>query len=254
MIIKVVVTIVLLALGVLGVKLRLHERLNPMLVCAAGFLLLAYGHYLGLFASPEEAMMREVGRIFHVHVPTALVALFTYLIAFILAVGSLWTGARKWDAYLEATLEVGILLNVLLTIQGSIWARPTWGIWWTWDPRLTTTAIMVLSFIGVLLLRNAITNPERRATITATGGIVAFVNVPIVYMSVRWWRSLHQTQSSPETVSPEFQLPFRIAAFGMLFITVGFILARGRIALKRLEAEADAPDLPDLNTVKPLDV
>lgn len=254
MIIKVVVTIVLLVLGVLGVKLRLHDRLNPMLVCAVGFIVMAYGHYLGLFSSPKEAMMGDVGRIFHVHVPTALVALFTYLIAFILAVGSLWTGGRKWDAYLEGTLEVGILLNVLLTIQGSIWARPTWGIWWTWDPRLTTTAVMVLSFVGVLLLRNAITNPERRATITATGGIVAFVNVPIVYMSVRWWRSLHQTQSSPETVSPEFQLPFRIAAFGMLFITIGFILARGTIALKRLEAESDAPDLPDLNTIKPLDV
>ena len=142
MIIKVIVTIVLLVVGVLGVKLRLHERLNPMLVCAVGFVLMAYGHYLGLFEAPEEAMMREVGRIFYVHVPTALVALFTYLIAFILAVGSLWTGGRKWDAYLEGTLEVGVLLNVLLTIQGSIWAKPTWGIWWTWDPRLTTTAIM----------------------------------------------------------------------------------------------------------------
>lgn len=254
MIIKIVVTIVLLVVGFFGVKLRIHDRVNPMIVGAIGFALMAYGHYLGLFKAPEEAMMREVGRIFYVHVPTALVALFTYLVAFILAVGSLWTGGRKWDAYLEATLEVGVLLNILLTIQGSIWAKPTWGIWWTWDPRLTTTAIMVLSFVGVLLLRNAIANPERRTTITATGSIVAFVNVPIVYMSVNWWNSLHQTQSSPETVSPEFQTPFRIAAFGMLFVTVAFILARARIAFQRLEAEADAPDLPELKTVKPLDV
>ena len=80
------------------------------------------------------------------------------------------------------------------------------------------------------------------------------MNVPIVYMSVIGGDSFHQTQSSPETVSPEFQIPFRIAAFGMLFLTVGFILARARIAYRRLEAEADAPDLPELNTVKPLDV
>ena len=254
MILKFAVMMGLLLAGVAGVKLKLHDRLNPTIVCALGFALMIVGHYMGLFTAPKEAMMGDVGRIFHVHVPTALVALFTYLVAFVLSVGALWTGGRKWDAYLVSTIEVGVLLNVLLTIQGSIWAKPTWGVWWTWDPRLTTTAIMVLSFVGVLLLRNAISNPQRRATITATGGIVAFINVPIVYMSVRWWRSLHQTQSSPETVSPDFQIPFRIAAFGMLFVTIGFILARGRLELRRLEAESDAPDLPDLDAVKPLDV
>lgn len=225
-----------------------------MIWSGLGFTLLAVAHYMGLVIAPKEAMMGDVGRILYVHVPTAWVALVTYLVAFVLAIRSLWQGKVSTDAYLEATLEVGVLLNVLLTIQGSIWAKPTWNVWWTWDPRLTTTAIMVLSFVGVLLLRNAITNPVRRATITATGAIVAFVNVPIVYMSVRWWRSLHQTQSSPETVSQTMHLPLRMAAFGMLFIMIGFILARGRIALRRLEAESEAPDLPDLDTVKPLDV
>ena len=219
-----------------------------------GFVLIGIAHYMGIFIAPEEAMMREAGRILYVHVPTAWVALLTYLIAFVMAIGSLWTGKRGWDAYLEATIEVGIVLNVLLTIQGSIWARPTWSVWWTWDPRLTTTAIMVLSFIGVLLLRNTNTNPERRALVTAIGAIISFVNVPIVYMSVRWWKSLHQTQSSPETVSSTMHLPLRMAAFGMLFIMIGFIIARGRLALHRLKEEADAPDLPSIDSIKPLDV
>lgn len=219
-----------------------------------GFTLLAIAHYMGLYIAPEEAMMREVGRILYVHVPTAWVAMLTYLVAFVFAIRSLLSGSVKMDAYLEASLEVGVLLSVLLTIQGSIWAKPTWGVWWTWDPRLTTTAIMVLSFVGVLLLRNTITNPKRRSMITATGAIVAFVNVPIVYMSVRFWRSLHQTQSSPETVSQTMHLPLRMAAFGMLFLMVGFILARGKIAFKRLQFEDQAPDLPDLKSVKPLDV
>ena len=219
-----------------------------------GVVLIAIGHYMGLFVAPKEAMMGDVGRILYVHVPTAWVALLTYLIAFVIAIGSLWTGKRGWDAHLEATIEVGVVLNVLLTFQGSIWAKPTWGIWWTWDPRLTTTAIMVLSFVGVLLLRGSITNPERRSLVSAVGAIIAFVNVPIVYMSVKWWRTLHQDFSSPETVSSTMVLPLRIAAFGMLFLMIGLILARGRIALQRLEEEADAPDLPSRDNLKPLDV
>ena len=217
-----------------------------------GLLLVIIGHYMGLFVAPKEAMMGDVGRILYVHVPTAWVALLTYLIAFVLAVGSLWTGRRGWDAGLESTVEVGILLNVLLTIQGSLWARPTWGIWWTWDPRLTTTAIMVFSFIGVLLLRRLTTNPERRTVLTAAGAIVAFVNVPIVYMSVKWWRTLHQDFSSPDTVSNTMVLPLRIAAFGMLFLMIGMILGRTKLALHRLAQEDDAPDLPE--QLKPLDI
>jgi heme exporter protein C len=155
---------------------------------------------------------------------------------------------------LEATLEVGVLLNVMLTIQGSIWAKPTWNVWWTWDPRLTTTAIMVLSFMGVLLLRNAIQQVERRMLMTSVGAIIAFVNVPIVYFSVKWWRSLHQMQSTPKTVSSSMHLPLRMAAFGMLFLMIGFILARGKLALRKMRTETTMPDLPDRDAMKPLQI
>ena len=211
-----------------------------------GLVLVTIGHGMGLFVAPKEAMMGDVGRILYVHVPTAWVALLTYLIAFILGIGSLWTGRKRWDASLEATLEVGVLLNVLLTIQGSIWARPTWGVWWTWDPRLTTTAIMVFSFLGVLLLRRVMSpdDPERRAALIAVGAIVAFVNVPIVYFSVKFWRSLHQNFSSPETVSSTMVLPLRIAAFGMLFLMISMIIARTKLALKRMEQTEGKLSLP----------
>ena len=209
-----------------------------------GLLLVVIGHFIGLFVAPKEAMMGDVGRILYVHVPTAWVALLTYLIAFVVGIGSLWTGKKGWDATLEASIEVGVLLNIMLTIQGSIWAKPTWGIWWTWDPRLTTTAIMVLSFIGVILLRQLITNAQKRATYSAVGAIVAFVNVPIVYMSVKWWRTLHQDFSSPDTVSSPMVLPLRIAAFGMLFLMIGMILMRRKIALQTLDREFETPDLP----------
>ncbi len=209
-----------------------------------GVVLLTIGHGMGLFWAPPEAMMGDVGRILYVHVPTAWVALVTYLIAFIAAIHTLWTSSREWDATVEASVEVGVVLNVLLLAQGSIWAKPTWGVYWTWDPRLTTTAVMAVTFIGVLLLRQMIHEPDKRMLSTAITTILAFVNVPLVYMSVKWWNSMHQNFSSPETVDPYMVLPLRIAAFGMLFISIGLIGARRRLALRALDREDSAPDLP----------
>lgn len=217
-----------------------------------GLLLLLVGHGLGLFWAPEEAMMGDVGRILYVHVPTAWVALVTYLIAFIVACGSLWTSKRSWDAFNEGAVEVGVLLNALLLLQGSIWAKPTWDTWWTWDPRLTTTAIMVVTFVGVLVLRSLVHRPARRQMATAVATIVAFVNVPIVYMSVKWWNSLHQPMSSPDTVSDPMILPLRVAAFGMLFLSLGLIGWRASIGRRHLEAEDTPEALPE--PPKPLEL
>ena len=129
-----------------------------------GTCMLIWSHYTGLFVAPPEAMMGDVGRILYAHVPTAWVGLLTYLVAFIAAIGALATGKVAWDAMVEATVEVGLLLNVLLLIQGSLWAKPTWGVYWTWDPRLTTCAIMVVAFGVVLALRRQIDAPMRRLT------------------------------------------------------------------------------------------
>lgn len=211
---------------------------------ALGLVLLLVGHGMGLFVAPPEAMMGDVGRILYAHVPTAWVAMVAYLVAFVAAVGTLWNSKVTWDSTVEAAVEVGVLLNAMLLFQGAIWAKPTWGVYWTWDPRLTTTAIMVVTFVGVLVLRNLIQQPNRRMTATAVATIVGFVNVPVVYFSVKWWKTLHQPWSNPETVDSPMVLPLRVAAFGMLFISIAFILARRRIALARLEKEAAAPDMP----------
>ena len=208
-------------------------------------ILLTLGHSVGLFFAPQEGMMRDVGRILYVHVPTAWVAMLTYLIAFIFAVASMWTGKFVWDARLHATVEVGVVLNILLTIQGSIWAKPTWGVWWSWDPRLTTTAIMVISFVGVLLLRASISDAKSRMTASAIASILAFISVPIVYLSVKWWNSLHQDLSNPETVSPTMVFPLRVASFGMMFLMMALITKRATAFLKELEIEIIPPSLPE---------
>lgn len=219
-----------------------------------GALLLGVGHYAGLFVAPPEAMMGDIGRILYVHVPTAWLALVTYFIAFIAACGALASSKDGWDATAEAAVEVGVVLTALLLFQGSMWAKPTWGTYWTWDPRLTTTAIMGIAFTGVLVLRALIHDHDRRRTISSVATILAFVDVPIVYMSVKWWKSLHQVQSSPETVSDPMVWVLRTAAFGMLFLSIGFILFRRRIALDRMRAEHGASALPEKKTPISLEI
>lgn len=217
-----------------------------------GLLMLIGAHFVGLFVAPPEAMMGDVGRILYAHVPTAWVGLLTYLVAFIAAIGALLTGRAAWDAMVEASVEVGLLLNALLLIQGSLWAKPTWGVYWTWDPRLTTCAIMVVAFGVVLAMRKQIEDPSRRLTLSSVATIIAFVNVPITYMSVKWWRTLHQPYSSPETVDSAMVTPLRVAAFGMLFLATSFVVRRWRVSLKQLNAEFDAPNLPQ--PLQPLNV
>lgn len=208
---------------------------------ALGVALLAMGSAWGLFFAPRETFMGDVQRIMYIHVPTAWNALLAFTFAFACAVASLWRGGWTWDARLEGALEVGVVLSALLCMQGSIWARPTWGVWWDWDPRLTTTAVMVFAFAGILALRRLVDDPRRRAAWSAVATIIAFVDVPIVYFSVRWWNSLHQMQSTPATVSAAFHWPLRINAFGVLFLMSALIALRARVAGLRLRGELAPP-------------
>ena len=212
---------------------------------ALALVLLAVGSYFGLFVAPPEHYMGEVQRIMYVHVPTAWIALLSFTVAFVCAVVFLLT--RRWaaDAYLEATVEAGVVLSFLLCVQGAIWAKPTWGVWWAWDPRLTTMAVLLAAFLGILALRRFVDDPVKRAVWSAVAVIVASADVPIVYYSVKWWNSMHQLQSSPETVAKPMHLPLRLNAFGMLFLTWGLVMLRARIAtLRRKEELAPPPEAP----------
>ncbi len=199
----------------------------------AGLVLLLAGSYIGLFVAPAERHMGDVQRIMYVHVPTAWNALLCFTCAFVAAIGSLWTGRERWDATLVAAAEAGLVLNALLLVQGSLWGRATWGVWWDWDVRLTTSLVLLLLFIGVLALRSFAVSAERKASLTAVAAIVAFVDVPLVYFCVRWWRSLHQIQSSPQTVDPAMVVPLRLNAIGLMLVAVWFIVRRARIELAR---------------------
>ena len=208
---------------------------------AFGVALLLAGSWWGLAKAPGEVFMGDVQRIMYVHVPTAWNAMLALTFAFVCALCFLFTNAWKWDNRLEAAMEMGVVLSLLLCMQGSIWAKPTWGVWWDWDPRLTTTAVMVFAFGGILALRAFVDDPVKRAVWSSVACIVAFVDVPIVYFSVKWWNSLHQAQSTPQTVSSAFHWPLRINAFGILFLWIGLVGLRARVAALRRRGEMAPP-------------
>jgi len=218
---------------------------RPMLLASILFftslIFLIAGTYYGLFVAPAEEHMGEVQRIMYVHVPTAWTAMLVLSWAFITAVMFLIRATWRWDNRLEAALGISVLFCLMLCIQGAIWAKPTWGVWWDWDPRLTTTAVLLFAFLGILALRKFVDDPARRAIWSAVATIIAYVDVPIVYYSVRWWNSLHQLQSSPATVSRQFWLPLRMNAFGILFLMTAFIMLRARVASMRLAQELVPP-------------
>lgn len=208
---------------------------------ASGLGLLTVGSAWGLGYAPAERFMGDVQRIMYVHVPTAWTALVCLTFAFASAVAFLITRAWRWDALLEASVEVGVVLAFALCVQGSIWAKPTWGVWWDWDPRLTTVAVMLFAFAGVLALRRFVDDPVHRAVGSAAATIVAFADVPIVYFSVRWWNSLHQMQSTPHTVDPAMLVPLRLNAAGMLLLAAALVWARSRLAARQLKSELEPP-------------
>lgn len=213
-------------------------------VGAAGIFLVLAGHYLGLFVSPPERHMQEVVRILYVHVPLAWAALATLTVSLAAAVGYLFTARDEFDWLQESTIEVGTVFFAGAVVLGSIFARPTWGVWWDWDPRLTSSAVMVVTFAGILVMRQALREPDRRATWTAVATTIAWVNVPITYMSVRWWRSLHQIQSSPETLSDPITMILRVNVLAITLIAVYFTVRRWRIARAQAQLEAP-PALPE---------
>src|SRR5438132_2245921 len=201
----------------------------PLALITLGVLCLLTGSYLGLFVAPPEHYMGDVQRIMYVHVPTAWNAMMAMTFAFAAAILFLFTNNWKWDARLEASIEVGVLLAFLLCCQGAIWAKPTWGVWWDWDPRLTTTAVLLFAFAGILALRRFVDDPVKRGVWSSVATVIAYVDVPIVYFSVRWWKSLHQMESRPATVSPQAYPPLPLNGFGLVFLMTDLIALRARI-------------------------
>jgi heme exporter protein C len=198
------------------------------------------GLYLAFFYAPADALQGDVQRIMYVHVPTAWIAFFAFFVVFVASVVYLWKRWPEADRMAYASAEIGVLFTALTLIDGSIWGKPTWGTWWTWDARLTTTAILLVIYVGYLMLRSFVEEPERRARLAALVGIIGFIDVPIIYMSVLWFRTLHQPPSiqAGGVTMPEsmlFTLLFNFSAYTLVYF---FFLVK-RVRLESLHAIID---------------
>lgn len=158
------------------------------LLFAAGAALLLYG---GLVHAPTEKTMGDAQRIFYFHVPSAMNAALAYLLAAVAGGGFLIRRTLAWDQIGRAAVETGTLWATVVIVTGPIWARSAWGTWWTWEPRLTTSLIAWLIFIGAAVVRKVAHNPEQAARLAAVIQIVGFLDLPVVYKSVDWWRGNH---------------------------------------------------------------
>jgi heme exporter protein C len=211
-----------------------------------GIGMLAAGAWIGLSWAPPDREMGDVQRIMYVHVPAVWMALIGLTVNFACSVAYLMKASWKTDAWAEAGAEVGVLFGAFGTLLGAIWGKPTWGVYWTWDPRLTTAAIAIVIYMGYLALRRFVDDSEKRATWSAVVGIIAFVDVPIIWYSVRWWRSLHQIQSTPKTVDPLMTFALRWGAVTFLCFFLAFLWQRYRLAMLQRESELAPPERPPL--------
>ena len=147
--------------------------------------------YFIFMVAPTDSVLGHVQRVFYFHVPIAIMSFAAFFVVFIGSLGYLIRRTPKWDAIAHASAEVGVVFVTLALLTGIIWARPVWNTWWTWEPRLTTTMILWLIYVAYLMVRSYAPTQSKGAIYAAVVGIIGFIDVPIVYYSVVWWRSIH---------------------------------------------------------------
>jgi heme exporter protein C len=200
------------------------QKRGARLLGALALIMVALGLYWALIQAPRDALQGDVQRIMYLHLPSILTAYLSFFLVFIGSCLYLWKREKRDDNLAHSAAELGVLFTALTIIEGSIWGKPTWGVWWTWDARLTLTAILLLIYSGYLMLRSLIDDEERAALSAAILGIIGFLDIPLIHMSVYWWRTLHQPPSilRPDKLPWENVHPAMLTALAINF--VGFLL------------------------------
>jgi len=202
--------------------------------------------YMVLFYAPREAVMGDVQRVFYFHVAAGWVGALAFLVTAVAGAVYLRTANQRWDHAALASVEIGVVFTFINIVTGSIWARPIWNTWWTWDPRLVTATVMELIYIAYLMLRQGIEDPDRRARFGAVYGIIGFLSVPVTFLSIRLFRTIHPVVigSGDPTAEGSFDMtPKMLQAFLFSLFTFTFVYATllwHRIRLQRLSETVDA--------------
>jgi heme exporter protein C len=202
----------------------------------------------GLWGAPEDSVQGDAQRLMYLHVPAAWIAYVAFAVTAVSSALWLWSRTRNpvWDRVAGASAELGVIFTGLTLLMGALWGRPVWGVWWAWDARLVTTAVLFFLYLGYLALRRVPAAPDARAKRCAIAALIAFVDVPIVHFSVNWWRTLHQeaTVFDPELKANihgvmAFTLWWGVVAFTALYV---YLLDR-RYRLECLEEDREEREL-----------
>jgi heme exporter protein C len=220
------------------------------LTVVSGLFMLA-ALYMALVWAPDAANLtapaeRAAQRIFYFHVPAAWIGFLAFIVAAVASLLYLITRRQKWDMWALASVEIGVAFFAMVMFSGPIWAKPTWNVWWTWDPRLTISTISWLLYLGYLMLRGAVDNPDRQARFAAVYALIAAMSVPINWVAIRWWRTIHPAVVLPGNnsnaqggfgMSADIQttLLFCLAAFTVFYV----VLMYHRINLETLKRRVD---------------
>ena len=182
--------------------------------------------------APLDRVQGVVQKIFYFHVPMAWVAYLAFAVVLVASFAYLWKRDVRWDAIARASVEIGVLFTTLVLVTGSLWGKPIWNTWWTWDGRLTSTLVLWFIYVGYLMLRAYTPDPERAARLSAVLGIVGFIDIPIIHFSVQWWRTLHPepviARSDPQA-PPEMILTLVVSLLAMTLLYATLLVQRTRL-------------------------
>ncbi len=208
---------------------RIYQVLLPLT-----FLVIAIALSMALWYAPREATMGDAQRIFYFHVPSAWIGFLAFFIVFVSSVLYLLKGDRKWDALALSSAEIGVVFTTLVLLTGPIWAKAAWGAFWVWDARLTTTLILWFIYVGYLTLRSTVED-VRKARLAAVLGIVGFLDVPVIYISVTVWRTMHPTLvvNEPGGLDPAMRTTLMVALASFTLLYSLLLVARLRLEQKR---------------------
>ena len=208
-------------------------RWTARLEIIAPLTLLACGLWVFVFA-PTETEQGFVQKIMYIHVPSVIVTYLAFFVTFAFGIAYLWKRLLVFDRIAKVSAEIGLIFCAMVLLSGAIWGRPTWGTYWVWDARLTTTLLLFLIFLGYFLLRLSVQDREKEARFASVIGIIGFLDIPIVHKSVEWWRTLHQPSTlfkveegaAKPAMPPELLYPLLASMFAMLLFYGYLMLLR----------------------------
>ena len=215
----------------------MQRRLTTALFIAV-LVMLPIDFYLIFKVAPTERIMGDVQRIFYLHVPMAFSAYMGFAVVCFASVMFLFKKDLRWDTIAYTAAEIGVLFSTLVLISGAFWARPIWGVWWSWDPRLMTMLMLWFIYMGYFILRKGFSDRVKRARYSAILGIIGFIDVPIVRLATKWWRSIHpRLKSEGGGLDP---VMLKVLIFSMFtFMAFALLLYMFRLGVARNEEKVE---------------